>query len=132
MANIGAFGAKQMLDWVLGGATGTAPASRLIALSTATPTSVSASGEVNSQQGYARATALFSAAASPAGSASNTASITFGPFSSSNAIQGMLLYDTISINSGNIWWYGTLLTARTVLPNDTLFVNPGGLIITLS
>jgi hypothetical protein len=132
MANIGAFGAKQMLDWVLGGASATAPSSRLIALSTATPTSVSASGEVNSQQGYARATALFSAAASPAGSASNTASITFGPFSSSNAIQGMLLYDTISINSGNIWWYGTLLTARTVLPNDTLFVNPGGLIITLS
>ena len=131
MANIGAFGAKAMLDWVLGGATPTQPSSRLAALSLGTPTSVSGS-EVGSNSGYIRQTALFSAAASPAGSASNTAAMTFGPFSSSNAIQGLLIYDTISINSGNIWWYGTLLTARTVLPGDTLFVSAGGLIITLS
>lgn len=132
MANIGAWGAAAMLDWVLGGATPVRPASRLIALSTATPTSVSASGEYQTNSGYARQSALFGAAASPAGSASNTAAMTFGPFSSSNAIQGMLVYDTISINSGSIWWYGTLLTARTVLPGDTLFVSAGGLIITLA
>src|SRR5215471_2415504 len=131
MANIGAFGAKQMLDWVLGGATATQPASRLAALSLGTPTSVSGS-EVGSNSGYARQTSLFGAAASPAGSASNTASMLFGPFSSSNAIQGVLIYDTISINSGNIWWYGTLQTARTVLPNDTLVFAAGGLIATLS
>jgi hypothetical protein len=131
MANIGAFGAKAMLDWVLGGATPTQPASRLIALSLGTPSSVSGS-EVGSNSGYTRNTVLFGAAASPAGSASNTAAMTFGPFSSSNAIQGLLVYDTISINSGNIWWYGTLLTARTVLPGDTLTVAAGALIITLS
>lgn len=131
MANIGAYGAKQMLDWVLGGAAATQPASRLAALSLGTPTSVSGS-EVGSNSGYIRQTALFSAAASPAGSASNTAAMTFGPFSTSNAIQGLLIYDTISINSGNIWWYGTLLTARTVLPGDTLVVNAGNLLITLS
>ena len=131
MANIGAHGAKQMLDWVLGGAAATQPASRLAALSLGTPTSVSGS-EVNTNSGYARQTALFGAAASPAGSASNTAAMTFGPFSSSNAIQGLLIYDTISIMSGNIWWYGTLLTARTVLPGDTLVVAAGALIITLS
>jgi hypothetical protein len=131
MANIGAHGAKQMLDWVLGGAAATQPASRLAALSLATPSSISGS-EVNTNSGYARQTALFGAAASPAGSASNTAAMTFGPFSSSNAIQGLLIYDTISISSGNIWWYGTLLTARTVLPGDTLVVAAGALIITLS
>lgn len=131
MANIGAHGAKQMLDWVLGGAAATIPASRLAALSLSTPSSVSGS-EVNTNSGYARQTALFGAAASPAGSASNTAAMTFGPFSSSNAIQGLLIYDTISISSGNIWWYGTLLTARTVLPGDTLVVAAGALIITLS
>ena len=131
MANIGAHGAKQMLDWVLGGAAATQPASRLAALSLGTPSSVSGS-EVNTNSGYARQTALFGAAASPAGSASNTAAMTFGPFSSSNAIQGLLIYDTISISSGNIWWYGTLLTARTVLPGDTLVVAAGALIITLS
>ena len=131
MANIGAHGAKQMLDWVLGGAAATQPASRLAALSLSTPSSISGS-EHNTNLGYARQTALFGAAASPAGSASNTAAMTFGPFSSSNAIQGLLIYDTISISSGNIWWYGTLLTARTVLPGDTLVVAAGALIITLS
>jgi hypothetical protein len=131
VANIGAHGAKQMLDWVLGGAAATQPASRLAALSLGTPSSISGS-EVNTNSGYARQTALFGAANSPAGSASNTAAMTFGPFSSSNAIQGLLIYDTISISSGNIWWYGTLLTARTVLPGDTLVVAAGALIITLS
>jgi hypothetical protein len=120
-----------MLDWVLGGAAATQPGSRLAALSLGTPSSVSGS-EVGSNSGYARQTALFGGAASPAGSASNTAAMTFGPFSSSNAIQGLLIYDTISINSGNIWWYGTLLTARTVLPGDTLVVAAGALIATLS
>lgn len=130
MANIGAFGAQAQLDWVLGGASPTRPASRLAALSLGTPSSVSGS-EHSSNLGYIRQTALFGPAASPAGSASNTAAMTFGPFSSSNAIQGILIYDTISIFSGNIWWYGTLLTARTVLPGDTLVVAAGALIATL-
>jgi hypothetical protein len=134
MANIGAYGSKQMLDWVLGGAAATAPASRLAALTYGTPFSTAALGqgsEHSSNLGYIRQTALFSAAASPAGSASNTAAMTFGPFSSSNAIQGLVITDTISIFSGNIWWFGTLLTARTVLPGDTLVVNAGSLLITL-
>lgn len=131
MSNIGAWGAAAMLDWVLGGATPTRPASRLIALSIGTPTSVSGS-EVNTASGYARATALFGPAASPAGSASNTASAVFGPFSGSMAIQGLLIYDTVSVNSGSIWWYGTLLTARTVLSGDTMIVAAGALVVNLS
>lgn len=131
MANIGAFGAQKMLDWVFGGAAATQPSSRLIALSLGTPSSVSGS-EVGSNSGYARQTMSPGAAASPAGSVSNNVAVTFGPFSSSNAIQGALIYDTISINSGNIWWYGTLLTARTVLPGDTLVIATGSLIATLS
>jgi hypothetical protein len=132
MANIGAAGARLMLDWVFGGAAATQPSSRLIALSTGTPTSVSASGEIGTGQGYTRQTMSPGGAASPAGSVSNNAAVTFGPFSSSNAIQGLLIYDTISVNSGSILWYGTLLTARTVLTGDTLFVSTGGLIVTLS
>ncbi len=131
MANVAAYGGKQMLDWVLGGASATQPASRLIALSLGTPSSVSGS-EVGTGSGYARQTALFGAAASPADSASNTAAMTFGPFSSSAAIQGVMCYDTISITSGNMFWYGTLTTARTVLPGDTLVIGAGSLIITLT
>jgi hypothetical protein len=75
---------------------------------------------------------LFGAAASPAGSASNTAAMTFGPFSSSAAIQGLVVYDTTAFTAGNMLWYGSLLTARTVLPGDTLVVAAGSLIITLT
>jgi hypothetical protein len=72
------------------------------------------------------------ASASPAGSVSNTAAMTFGPFSSSNAIQGMIVTDTFSIYGGNILWFGTLLTARTVLPGDTLVVAAGQLLVTIA
>lgn len=131
MANIAAYLQKAMLDWVLGGAAATQPSSRLAALSLGTPTSVSGS-EVLPNSGYLRQSSLFGAAASPAGSASNTAAMTFGPFSSSNAIQGLVIYDTSAFTAGNMLWYGTLLTARTVLPGDTLVVAAGALLITLS
>lgn len=131
MANISAYDAKAMLDWVLGGATPTRPTDRYVALSLGTPTSISAS-EVLPNSGYTRQSALFGAAASPAGSASNTAAMTFGPFSSSAAIQGVVLFDTSAFTAGNQLWYGTLLTARTVLPADTLVIAAGGLLITLS
>lgn len=135
MANIAAYAQKAMLDWVNGGATPTQPASRLVGLTYGTPffTKGTEPGtEHSSNLGYARQSALFGAAASPAGSQSNTAGMTFGPFSSSNAIQGLIITDTISIFSGNMLWYGTLLTARTVLPGDTLVVAAGNLLITLS
>jgi hypothetical protein len=134
MANISAYLQKAQLDWVLGGAAATQPASRLAGLTYGTPFATAGTQpgtEHSSNLGYARQTALFGAAASPAGSASNTAGMTFGPFSSSNAIQGLFLADTVSIFSGNMLWYGTLLTARTVLPGDTLVVAPGNLLITL-
>jgi hypothetical protein len=131
MANIAAYFQKAMLDWGLGGAAATQPTSRLLALSTAAPTSVAAL-EHPPLSGYTRATALFSAAASPAGSASNTAGMTFGPFSNSTAIIGAVLFDTTAVTAGNMLWYGTLLTARTVLPGDTLTIAPGALLITLS
>lgn len=135
MANIGAFGGKQMLDFVFNGAAAVAPASRFLALTYGTPNSTSAGAgmEHSSNLGYVRASVGMGAAGSPAGaaSASNTATISFGPFSSSSAIQGAFYTDTVSIFSGNIWWFGTLLTARTVLPNDTLIINPGSLLVTL-
>ena len=131
MANIGAAGAKLMLDWMLGGATPTQPPNRFAALSLGTPSSVSGS-EVGTGSGYARQTALFGAANSPAGSASITAAMTFGPFSSSCTIQGLLIYDTLSISSGTEAFFGTLNTARTLLAGDTLFISAGNLTITLS
>jgi hypothetical protein len=134
MANIGAYLEKQYLDWVFGGAAATQPTTRYAALTYGTPfsTSTALGTEHSSNLGYARATLLMSAAASPAGSCSNTASFSFGPFSSSSAIQGLMVMDTQSINSGNMLWYGTLLTARTVQPGDTLVVAAGQLLVTIA
>lgn len=130
MANISAYLAKQTLDWHLGGASGTIPANRWAGLAWGLPTSVGGS-ELNTSFGYSRLTALFGAAASPAGSASNTAAMTFGPFSSIASILGLQLWDGSPVASSNMLWYGTLLTARTVAPGDSLVVAAGALIITL-
>lgn len=133
MANISAMHAKAMLDWSLGGtgAAVTQPASRLAALASGIPTSISAS-ELSPLSAYTRQTALFTAAASPAGSASNTAAMTFGPFSSVGTVQGLVIYDTSAFTAGNMLWYGSLQTARTIFVGDQLVVAAGALIVTLS
>jgi hypothetical protein len=131
MSAVGAQAAKAMLDWVLGGASPTQPTTRMIALSLGTPTSSSAS-EINTGSGYTRQTCSFGAANSPAGSASNNTAMTFGPFSSSCTIQGVAVFDTLSVSSGTMWFFGTLNTARSLLANDTLFISAGNLTITLT
>jgi len=131
MANISAFNAKLLLDWNLGGAAATQPTARWAGLAAGTPTSVSGS-EIGTLTGYSRVTALFGAAASPAGSASNTAAMTFGPFSSVGSILGIQLWDGSPVASSDMLWYGTLQTARTIGIGDTLIVAAGALIITLS
>lgn len=132
MSNVAAYAEKAALDWMLGGATPTRPANWGVALALGAPTSVSGS-EISTGSGYARQTCTFGAAASPAGSASNANAMTFGPFSSAQSITGLVVYDTmLSLNSGNMLWYGTLTTPRTVGPGDSLVIAAGALTITLS
>jgi hypothetical protein len=131
MANIGVYAQKAMLDWVLGGATPTQPAVRAVGLSLGTPSSVSGS-DVSAGSGYSRQAAQFGAAASPAGSASNTNAMTFGPFSSAASVVGAQLWDNTAIGSGNMLWYGTLTSGRSVAIGDTLVLPPGELTISLA
>jgi hypothetical protein len=131
MANISAYLSKAMLDWCLQGATPTRPSNLWAGLAAGTPTSVSGS-EIGTATGYSRVTALFSAATSPLGTASNSAAMTFGPFSSTGSILGIQLWDGSPVASSNMLWYGTLQTARTVGIGDTLIIAAGALIITLS
>lgn len=130
MANISANLQKLMLDWTLGGAAATQPANRWGGLAVGTPTSVSGS-EMGTLSGYSRVTALFGAAASPAGSASNTAAMSFGPFSSNGSALGVQLWDGSPVGSSNMLYYGTLLTNRTFIPGDILVFSAGALNITL-
>lgn len=131
MANVSAFAQKLLLDFCTGAATATQPSNRWVSLAWGTPTYTNGS-EMNGTFGFTRATALFLAAASPAGSASNSASMTFGPFSSVASILGAHLWDGSPVGSSNMLWYGTLATARTVGVGDTLVFAAGALNITLS
>lgn len=131
MAAISAYLAKQLLDYTLGGASATQPANRWVGLAGGTPTSVSGSELATAQGYFSRVTALFGAAASPAGSASNTAAMTFGPFSSGQSILGLQVWDGSPIGSSNMILYGTLQTARTVGVGDSLVMNTGALIVTM-
>jgi hypothetical protein len=133
MAGVSAYAEKAMLDWVLGGATPTRPDSILhsIGLSLGVPTSVSAS-ELATGSGANRQPSNFGAAASPAGSASNATAMTFGPFSAGATVSGLQVWDTNSPTGGNMLWYGTLATARTLGAGDSLVFAVGALVITLA
>jgi hypothetical protein len=79
-----------------------------------------------------RQSLLMAAAASPAGSASNTNAMTFGPILSSATVSGLQVWDTSAPTGGNMLWYGTLTTARALNAGDSLVFSPGALIITLA
>lgn len=124
--------AKNVLDYLTGAAAATQPSNRYVGLAAGTPTTVSGS-ELGTAQGYfSRLTALFGAAASPAGSASNTAGMTFGPFSSGGSALGIHVWDGSPIGSSNMIFQGTLQTARTYGIGDSLVIAPGGLTLTMA
>lgn len=132
MAAISAYLGKQTLDWITGGAAATQPAARWAGLAVGTPGSNNnAASEMGTLTGYSRLTALFAAANSPAGSCSISAAMTFGPFSSNGSALGMQLWDGSPVASSSMLLYGTLQTARTFQPGDSLILNAGALSITI-
>jgi hypothetical protein len=131
MAGIAAYMQKAMLDWSLGGAIPTRPANWSVGLALGAPSSVSGS-EIGTGSGLSRATCPFPGASSPAGSASNSSAMTFGPALSSAAITGIQVWDTTAAAAGNMLYYGTLATARTLASGDSLVIAVGSLVITLA
>ena len=131
MANVSAYLEKVLFDYSLKGTVVT-PAAWSVGLSLGVPSSTSGS-EITTGSGYARQTASFAAAASPAGTSSNATAMTFGPFSGAASITGLQVWDTIlTLNSGNMLWYGTLTTARTVGVGDSLVIAAGALTVSLA
>jgi hypothetical protein len=119
---------KAVLDWLYGGATPTRPAvgSQAVGLSLGVPSSTSGS-EITTGSGYTRQNLVMPAAASPAGSVTNTSSLSFGPFSGGASITGIQIWDTTVFLTGNMLMYGTLATARTVGVGDSLIIASGAL-----
>ncbi len=132
MGAVAAYAEKAVLDWLLLGATPTRPGTNAVGLSLGAPSSTSGS-EITTASGYARQTCGFNAAASPGGSVTNTNAMTFGPFSGACSISGLQVWDTIlTLNSGNMLWYGLLATARTLGVGDSLVIASGALTISLA
>lgn len=130
MAGIAAYAEKAMLDWVLLGATPTRPGAMSVNLSLGAPTSVSGS-EIATGSGWSRQTCVFSAASSPAGSSVNSGAMTFGPALTAAVFSGLQVWDTVA-TGGNMLWYGTLATPRTLGVGDSLVIAPGALTVTLA
>jgi len=132
MPAVGAYNAAAMLNWSLNAQAVTRPTAWGVGLSLGSPTSASGS-EIGTGSGYARQSGSFAAAASPAGSCSNAAAMTFGPFSTGCTISGIQVWDTmLSANSGDLLYFGLLATPRTLGVGDSIVFNAGALTITMT
>ena len=131
MAGISAYYGKNVLDFTLKGSTGTTPGAWAVGLALGAPTSVSGS-EIGTGTGLSRQSLTMGAASSPAGSASNSNAMTFGPANTTVAISGVQVWDTTSATVGNMIYYGTLATARTLASGDSLVIAAGSLVITMA
>jgi hypothetical protein len=133
-AGIGAYLADNFLNVSLKvSASIVSPATLGLALASAAPTST-AQNEVGAGSGYTPQTLTMSSV-STGGSlmvASNASSCLYGTFNSSGAISGVVVKDTLAQGTGNIYYFGNLATARTVLSGDSIIVAAAALTITLS
>lgn len=131
MTGIAAYAEKAMIDWLMGGASPTRPASWGAGVSLGAPTSLSAS-EVGTGTGLSRQSVLFAAAASPAGSGSNSVAMTFGPANASVVASGLVVFDSMAATVGNMLIFGPLAAARTLSSGDSLVIAVGALTFALA
>lgn len=130
MANVSSYAENAMLNWVLNAGAVTRPTTWMVGLSLGSPTSVSGS-EMANNSGYTRQT--LGMAAATAGTCSNSAAVTFGPFSTAYSISGIQIWDTQgSTNTGNMLWQGLLSAARTVASGDSLVFAVGAITASLA
>ncbi len=115
----------QLLNHVLRNTAYTPPATIYVGLFTASPSDTGGGVEV-SGGAYARQIATFSAPSPD--SVSNTADITFPTATLDwGSIVSFALFDAVT--AGNMLYYATLATARTVLTNDQFRFLTGSLVV---
>lgn len=127
MANLSDWAENALLDWLLGGATPTAPAGRFLALYTAAPSDSGGGTEVTGGS-YARQALASSAAAS--GATSNSGTVTF----TSTAAWGTVTHIGIhsAATGGNLLWHGALTASRVMASGDSLVFSPAAITFTLA
>jgi hypothetical protein len=130
MAGVGAATELLVLNWLLTATAATRPTVWGVGLSLGAPTSVAGS-EIATGSGMTRQTLGMGAPASPAGTISNATAMTFGP-SSGGTFSGLQVWDTLAATAGNMLFYGTLATPRTLGAGDSLVFAVGSLVISLA
>lgn len=121
------FHQKNVLDWVLGGASGSQPAGRFVTLATASPTSQSSFEGPFSNGSNGRASWNAAAANSPQMSATNRSTMSYTATAIATVL-GWNLYDASS--GGNRLAFGTLSSSVGCASGDTFGFAAGALKIT--
>lgn len=127
-------GAGFALDIITGRAAGPGARTMYVALLTAAPsdsTTLATMTEL-SATGYSRQSAAFSAPSGDPRSTSNTAQLTFGPFTTDPAnVTHLALVSAASGTTGDFVWFWTADTARDAAIGDSITIAASALVLNL-
>jgi hypothetical protein len=130
MAALSDHAEKLLLDWMMTSGTATRPTAWFVALYTAAPSDSGGGTEV-SGAGYARQSVAFDAAATPGGTTSNSADVSFTATGGNyGTVTHLGIFDASS--SGNLLWHGALTADKTVEDGDTITFTAGNIDLTMA
>jgi len=130
MAALSDYAEKLLLDFLMTTGTATRPTNWYVALYTAAPSDSGGGTEV-SGAGYARQSVAFDAAATPGGTTSNSADVSFTAAGGNyGTVTHLGIFDASS--SGNLLWHGALTADKTVEDGDTITFTAGNIDLTMA
>ena len=130
MAALSDYAEALILDWMMTTGSATRPTAWYVALFTGAPSDSGGGTEV-SGSGYARQAVAFDAAASPAGTTTNSADVSFTADGGSfGTVTHLGIFDALT--TGNLLWHGALTTSKAVADGDTLLFAAGNIDLTVA
>lgn len=130
MAALSDYAEKLLLDWMMTTGSATRPTTWFVALYTAAPGDGGGGTEV-SGGGYTRQSVSFNAAATPGGTTSNTADVSFTATGGNyGTVTHLGIFDAVS--TGNLLWHGALTASKTVEDGDTITFTAGNIDLTMA
>ena len=130
MAALSDYAEKLLLAWMMTSGTATRPTAWFVALYTAAPSDAGGGTEV-SGAGYVRQSVAFDAAATPGGTTSNTADVSFTAAGGDyGTVTHLCIFDASS--SGNLLWHGILTAPKAVEDGDTITFSAGNIDLTMA
>jgi hypothetical protein len=130
MSALSDYAEKLVLDWLMTTGSATRPSAWYVALYTAAPGDSGGGTEV-SGSGYSRKSVSFNAAATPGGTTSNSAVVSWTAAGGNyGTVTHVGIFDAST--GGNLLWQGGLSTSKTVNDGDTIQFSSGNLTLTLA